>query len=127
MEELRSFLSEIEGGHRGRNGHEPPLDVYETASEIVIEIELPGMEREDIGLRLFRNVLVLEGVKRKESLPGVAFHRLERHFGRFVRILEVPPSADPEQVRAQLEQGILVIRFARVGDRQASSRTIPID
>lgn len=127
MEELRSFLSEVEGSRRGRNSHEPQLDVYETASDIVIEVDLPGVSREDVSLRMFRNLLVIEGVKRKEVLRGVAFHRLERHFGRFLRILEVPSNAEPEQVRATFEHGVLAIRFARCTDKREHCRTIPVD
>jgi HSP20 family protein len=127
MEELRSFLSELEGGRSGRHGHEPPLDIYETAADIVVEIELPGLQREDIQLRQFRNVLVVEGVKRKEPLPGVTFHRLERHFGRFVRVVEVPLAADPERVRAHYDRGVLLVSFARLSGRQRHSRIIPID
>lgn len=127
MEELRTFLAELEGGRHGRNGHEPSIDIYETAQHIVLEIELPGMERQNIQLRQFRNVLVVEGIKHKESSLGVTFHRIERHFGRFMRVLEIPSGADPDKARARYERGVLLVSFDRLSARQGNSRLIPID
>lgn len=128
MEELNSFLTEIDGGRRGVRIHTPHLDVYETADHIVVEVELPGVERDSIQLRLFRNILAVEGVKHKEPPPsGVTFHCLERRFGRFVRVLEVPAAADLEQVRASVQKGMLVITFARQASRQGVCRMIPVE
>lgn len=128
MEELSSFLTEIDGGRRGLRIQTPHLDVYETADQIVVEVELPGVERESIQLRLFRNILVVEGVKRKEQHPaGITFHCLERRFGRFIRVLEVPAAADLEQVRASVQKGMLVISFARQACRQGVCKMIPVE
>jgi HSP20 family molecular chaperone IbpA len=70
---------------------------------------------------------VVEGVTAKEPVSGVTFHRLERHFGHFLRVVEIPANADPAKVRARLDRGVLLISFARLSGRQGQSRIIPID
>src|SRR5712675_1728878 len=62
----------------------PAVDIYETENEIIVQAELPGVERKDITLNLENNVLTLRGERRfvKESNQE-NYHRIERSYGGF--------------------------------------------
>src|SRR5438477_8564811 len=57
----------------------PPVDIFETGGEIVVNAELPGMDRKDIGLNLEKNVLTLRGERRfSKETKDENYHRIER-------------------------------------------------
>jgi HSP20 family protein len=128
MEDLFAFLEEVELGKRSREtGHTPLVDIFETPEALVVEVELPGFEIRDISLRMFRNILVIEGVKRKEHCGGVTYICLERRFGRFTRIMEIPPDVDIEKARATCNQGVLWVSFPKLSHTSSTVKVIPIE
>ena len=76
----------------------PRVDVSETAKEVTLKVELPGVEEKDIDVSLSGNQLTIKGEKkseqkdedRKEGEDGRVFHRVERSFGAFQRTMTVP-------------------------------------
>jgi HSP20 family protein len=106
----------------------PAVDIYETLDTFVVEIELPGFEREDISLRFCYNTLFVEGVKRDEAkAEELNYIRLERHFGRFCRAIELPPTVDMAGARAHYAKGLLSVVFPRLADKKMVIRDIPIE
>src|SRR5512136_2833263 len=88
----------------------PPIDVYETAGEFIVEMELPGVDDRDVRVMLFSSRLEVSGFKRELGAPnGSRFTRLEREFGSFRRDVVVPGEIDPERAVAALENGVLTI------------------
>jgi len=88
----------------------PPVDVYETVTEFIIEMELPGVDERDVRVVLFSSRLEVSGFKRELGTPrGSRYSRLEREYGAFRRDLVVPGSVDPELAVAALENGVLTI------------------
>jgi len=88
----------------------PAVDVYETAAEFIIEMELPGVDERDVRVVLFSSRLEVSGFKRELDTPrGSRYTRLEREYGNFRRDLVVPGSVDPDVAVAALENGVLTI------------------
>jgi len=88
----------------------PAVDVYETVTEFIIEMELPGVDERDVRVVLFSSRLEVSGFKRELGTPrGSRYSRLEREYGAFRRDLVVPGSVDPELAVAALENGVLTI------------------
>ena len=86
----------------------PAADVYETAEEVVLFVELPGVRLEDVHLESFDGKLRVSGVRRADQ--GVEprhFIRMERIYGSFSRDFAVPASIDPSRIKATLKAGIL--------------------
>lgn len=128
MEDLFAFLEEVELGKRTREtGHAPLVDIFETPEALVIEVELPGFESRDVSLRVFRNILVIEGVKRKEHRGGVTYICMERRFGRFTKIMEIPSDTDTEKARATFDHGVLWISFPKLPQTGKTVKVIPIE
>lgn len=88
----------------------PAIDIYETRSEFIIEMELPGVDGADVRVVLFSSRLEVLGFKRELAAPdGSRYMRLEREYGAFQRDVVVPGAVDPDRAAAALENGILTI------------------
>jgi HSP20 family molecular chaperone IbpA len=98
----------------------PNLDVGGTEDEVVVEVELPGVDRRGVEVVLYGNRLEIRGIKPETALPpGARFLRLERASGRFRRLIVLPAAVDPERADACLENGVLTIRLKRPGAGRA--------
>lgn len=94
----------------------PRIDVYETQNTLVYELDLPGFEKADVRLQVVDGSLVIQG-KRKRMIEeeGINFRVKERKFGAFQREFALPEGADPAQIKAKFEQGVLVITLPYTG------------
>ncbi|MSM40203.1 MAG: Hsp20 family protein [Geobacter sp.] len=124
-----NYLSSLErGAGKQEQEYVPLVDIYETADDYIVEFELPGFERRDLRLSICCTTLIFEGVKRRDhTRKGHRFIRVERHFGHFSRMIEIPPSVDIQSVQASYDRGVLSVRFKRLHDRQMVIRDIVID
>ena len=103
----------------------PTMDVKETEKAFVVEVELPGMKASEVEVKFEEGMLTLSGErKREKEEKGENIHRSERHYGRFVRSVSLPASANGEKVEAVHQDGVLVVTIPkRVG---ATSQAIPV-
>lgn len=91
-----------------RGAWAPSVDIYENKDQIVLEAELPGMNREDFDLTVENNVLTLRG-ERRFGKPDDSdnYHRVERAYGTFSRSFTLPQTVAPENVTAEYKTGVL--------------------
>ena len=83
----------------------PAVDIYETENEIMVQAELPGVDRKDITLSLENNVLTLKGERRFEKeTKQENYHRIERSYGGFSRAFSIPATVDEEKIRADYKE-----------------------
>jgi HSP20 family protein len=84
--------------------------VYETETEFIVEIELPGVSDKDVKVLLFSNRVEVSGFKQELATHHESrYMRLEREFGAFRRDVVVPGAIDPDQACAALENGVLTV------------------
>lgn len=103
----------------------PPVDVEETADELLLTAELPGMSRDDIDIELEDGVLTIQGEKKDERKDeGTQGLLYERRWGSFTRRFTLPRAVDPGSITAQYENGILSIRVPKA--EEAKGRKIEI-
>ncbi len=102
----------------------PSVDVYENSNEVVVEVELPGVLKGDVVIVLRGGQLEIKGLKK--DLPaaeaGARYHRLEREYGTFRRVVLIPASVVAEKASATLENGILKVVL-----RKPSRRTRKVE
>jgi len=92
----------------------PPVDVYEDEHNIVLKVEVPGIDEKDIDIRLENNTLVVRGERRFEKEEKEEnYHRVERRYGSFVRSFSLPNTVDTENVQATYDKGVLKIALAK--------------
>jgi HSP20 family protein len=105
-----------------------PLDVYESESEIVIETEIPGVRKEDLELSVLRDIIIIAGTKRRPTAGSERKHLcIERTFGAFRRIVEIPGAGDTSNISASYKDGVLRILLPKIADRRGTRRKVPID
>lgn len=106
----------------------PVVDVQETADDITVHAELPGINPEDVNVTVQNGVLSITGEKREEREEGKAstsFHMLERRYGRFERSFALPRSVEADKVKAQFQNGVLTVRLPK--SEEAKPRRIQIE
>ena len=86
----------------------PTVDIFENKDNIVLEAELPGMNREDFELTVENNVLTLRGERRFEKKSeSDNYHRVERAYGSFTRSFTLPQTVSGEGATAEYKNGVL--------------------
>src|SRR5258708_2354203 len=92
----------------------PAVDVYDDEHNLVLKMEVPGVDQKDIDIRLENNTLTVRGERNFEKEEKEEnFHRIERRYGAFARSFTLPNTVDPENVNASYENGILKIQLAK--------------
>ena len=92
----------------------PPVDIYEDEHNIVLKIEVPGIDEKDIDVSIQNNTLTVHGERKIEKEEKEEnFRRVERQYGSFIRSFTLPSSVDPGQVSARCDKGVLKINLAK--------------
>jgi HSP20 family protein len=105
----------------GVGGWAPLADVVETPDSLLLSLEIPGVEQDDIDLRIENDEILIQG-ERKVGRDGAGeqFHRVERSYGRFARRFALPSYVDRGSVVASYRDGVLTITLRKregEGDR----------
>jgi HSP20 family molecular chaperone IbpA len=91
---------------------EPPADVFEDASEVVVVVAMPGVDGEHVEVRVESAALTVRGV-RELPVPDHVVRRLEIPYGTFERRIELP-AVPLEAGTPTLTQGCLVVRLRKL-------------
>ena len=117
LRELASFFQNFETGGKEQlasGSFVPPVDVYEDEQNLVLKLEIPGLNEEDINVSLENDTLTVQGERKFEKEEKEEnFHRIERRYGSFSRTFKLPNTVDGEKVDAGYEKGILKISLAK--------------
>ena len=93
----------------------PACDVYETDHEIIIKAELAEVEKENITVSLENNVLTIHGERKlDEKVDLKNYHRVERHYGEFIRSFTMPPYIDLEKITPEFKGGVLFVTLPKL-------------
>ena len=92
----------------------PFTNVYELASEILIEIELAGIKESDVQINFKENYLIIKGT-RKERRRGanILYHQMEVEYGPFERIIYVPFKVNAQKIHGIYEDRFLMIKLPK--------------
>ncbi|MBN2798021.1 MAG: Hsp20/alpha crystallin family protein [Deltaproteobacteria bacterium] len=107
------FLRDLWGNARPTRGFSPAADVILTSASWLIQVELPGLKRDQVDVRIEGQRLIIRGTKPLIRPEGSRVRSQERGGGAFSREFELPPDADTDQVRAVLRDGVLEVTVAR--------------
>jgi HSP20 family protein len=91
----------------------PALNVWEDEDKFIAEAELPGLRNEDIEISVMGGTLTLKGERKAAAPAGGVWHRRERVFGPFVRVVELGRPVDPEGVVASFQHGVLTVTLPK--------------
>lgn len=110
----------------------PKTDVYETENEVVVRVEVAGVQRESLNVSLSadRRTLNVRGTRSEQHVDDrrkIRYHQLEVYYGPFERQVVMPTDiqVDPDNVGATYREGFLVVSLPKIA-RQQVARTIPV-
>ena len=104
----------------------PAVDIYEDDQKLVLKLEVPGIKREDLDIRLENQTLTVKGERKFEAEEKEEhFHRIERRFGSFTRSFTLPVTVDTATVSAKYDAGVLAIQLAK--KEAAKPRSIRVE
>jgi HSP20 family protein len=97
-------------------------ELEETGKDIVVRIELPGMDKDDCQIRIEGNVLYLSGEKRFErETKESTYHVMERAYGAFRRTIPLPRNVNIDKAEANFKNGVLTVRLPKQGGEMGRS------
>jgi HSP20 family protein len=124
---LREFFEATGEEFAGEASSNILADVLETPDEIIIQAELPGFAKGDVSVEVMRNSVIITGHKRERAQRGkVSFIALERAYGTFRRVLDLPVAGDTRQISAAYAQGILTITIPKIKERRGQKRKVDV-
>lgn len=92
----------------------PPMDIYETETDLVILLEAAGLDENSLQLHAVDNRLVLNGERKfKQDHEIIRYHQLEIQFMPFQKTIVIPGRIDEKKVRAEYHNGMLTIRVSK--------------
>lgn len=106
----------------------PNVDIFERNGEVVIHVELPGVNKEEMDLTITDDRLIIKGeIKRPEGIKEEDYILNERSFGPFTRTINLPNDVDKSSVKASLKEGILEIILTRKAEAKPREIKIQLD
>jgi HSP20 family protein len=92
----------------------PPVDLREEEQAFVIQMEVPGLQKDEIDIHLENNVLTLRGERKFEKEEQKqSYHRIERFYGKFARSFTLPSLIKAEGIAASLKDGVLEVTIPK--------------
>jgi HSP20 family protein len=103
----------------------PLADLEETEDAYLLEVELPGVAREDIEVEVKSRRVTITGERKERERTGVLRHRT-RSVGQFFYEAVVPGDVDDEQVSASLDDGVLTVTIPKAERERTHTRKVEI-
>ena len=98
-------------------------EVEEADKEIVVRVEVPGIEKQDWQITVDGSMLYIRGEKHFERIShDSTYHIMERAYGVFQRSIPLPHNVDTEKAVANYKNGVLIVRLPKLGE--SKSKTI---
>lgn len=104
----------------------PATDIYESKDEYVLDVELPGIAKDDVTIEFENGVLAINGERKEENeVKEENVHRVERCYGSFSRSFRLPKNVNDKKINARMKDGILEVKIPKAEEVKAKS--IPIN
>jgi len=126
FEEMKKFRKEIEKtfedfykkpvfkGEKRPVIREPLTDIIQTNNKVIAKVELPGIDKKDIDLKITDNMLGIKAEKKhEEEVKKKGYFRQERSYSGFQRAFTLPARVIPEKAQAEFKNGILTITIPK--------------
>lgn len=100
---------------------DPLVDIYETGDSLVVEADLPGIEPERLVIKVYEDLVILEGVRtsqdRAVTQGGSRYLCMERYCRSFRRMIRLPISVNTMAGKARYRNGVLTLTFPKLKGR----------
>ncbi len=101
----------------------PAVNEKEDEKAYYIEVDLPGVKKEDIHVEVKDNMLTISGERKfKKEEKEEGYTRVESFFGKFERKFTLPTDADAEKIEAKVEDGVLHITIPKIESKESTKK-----
>ncbi|WP_321313147.1 Hsp20/alpha crystallin family protein [Halarcobacter sp.] len=113
--------------NEGVNGFVPVVNTREADGAYHIDVDLPGVKKEDISVDIDKNILTISGERKtKEEVKEEDYYKVETSFGKFSRSFTIPENVDIENINAKSNDGVLEVVIPKV-EPTKTKKTIAIE
>jgi HSP20 family protein len=106
----------------------PLVDIYETEAGIVIQADLPGVEKEKVFVEVKDNVLTIQGERAQETAASDdKYYRRERTCGLFQRSFTLRTQIAPEKIKATFKNGVLKVEIPHPKEDRTKQITVKVE
>ncbi len=126
LDRLLQLLGQMEFDRRPKPAWTPPVSVWESDTEVLVSVDLPGVAREQVELVAHGRLLTITG---ERPAPGGQEFRLrtsESPIGTFRRAILLPSLSRPIEPKAEMKQGVLELRIPKEPGQDTTPRPIRI-
>ncbi|WP_417666440.1 Hsp20/alpha crystallin family protein [Pseudidiomarina sp.] len=105
----------------------PPLDIIENDKEVVLKMDVPGMENKDIHVEINNGALVIRGERKYEKEhKDDNYLCIERRYGQFARSFRLPDYVDQDHVKAECKHGLLQVHLSKKPGKKKDVKEISV-
>lgn len=126
---FNDFLNSLEN-ERGSDmliDFKPAVNTREGKDAYHVDVDLPGVKKEDISIHVENNTLMISGNREtKEEVKQEDYYRVESSYGKFQRSFTLPENVDVENIRAASEDGVLEVVIPKLQVIKNSAKKIEI-
>lgn len=134
LSEIQSEMNRLFDSFFGRPGQgggpervwAPAIDMYETRDELVVQVELPGVNEKNVNVSITGDLLTIRGERHAADTANEgAYYRAERWYGKFERTIPLPFRVQVDKVKATFRDGVLSVKVPKA--EEIKPREVKID
>ena len=116
-------LSDYGDGGNASRGWRTPVAIWEEADKVFLELELPGVKKENVSVTVHSGLMKITGERKApEGERNYKFNN--RAYGSFDRAIQLPDDIDPESIDARLTDGVLYVTLSKKPEAQPKQITV---
>ncbi len=101
----------------------PAVNEKEDDKAYYVEVDLPGVKKDDINVEVKDNILTISGERKfKKEEKDEGYIRTESFFGKFERRFTLPSDADAQKIEAKAEDGVLYITIPKIEEKENTKK-----
>lgn len=109
--------------------YQPDLEMKETNDEYIVRVDLPGIDKDKMDVKVQNGLLTISGertIEKEENNDQSGFYRTERSFGSFMRSVPLPADAAADRMTAEAANGVLTVHIPKVPGEMTGEKKVEV-
>jgi len=128
FDQLNTMLSDMDVVRKDAfTSFTPAVNTREGEFAYHVEVDLPGVKKEDININVEKNIVTLSGERKtSKELKKEDYYKVESEYGKFERSFSLPENTDVENIRAETTDGVLEVIIPKLEIVEKAPKKIEI-
>ena len=126
---MNALINSLEGTgeEAALNAFVPAVNSREDDKAYYVEVDLPGIKKEDIDINVEDNVLTISGERKvKEETKEEDYYKVESRYGKFSRSFTLPEKVDVDNIHAESKDGVLEVVIPKIEEKENKPKKIEV-